>query len=574
VTTIEPWCKRWPGRVRRELKALGSAGISYDIDREAYSKGQLILRLELPDPRGGGTLELLARFPGLYPYFRFEVIAPHLDLLHHQHALSKALCFIGRGTENWIPSTLLADQIQDRLGLVLRAGTTDDEDDPAVALEDHQAEPFSDYLPYSGEAMILTDGGLSIPLEYTKGGLILGLERPPSGHFRAAVLEVRSDSNRVLASAAASVRRLFPELFTGRWVRIPAAIRQVDPEEYLRKLVEHRPDLAGPRDQHAFGETFDLVGALVPEEVAWRRTGENWTFLLRMAPQVGKKSRPSSPRFVRTGRTGVSDLTSRIPELHALGGRKVAVVGLGGLGAPSCLEFARMGVGELVLVDHDFVDPSTAVRWPLGLQAAGRSKALVLEQFIRSNWPSVTVRPAPLRIGSEQTQEHVDILTGFLNDVDLILDASAEKGIQQFLSDVAREKKIPYVCVWTQPGAWGGLIARIDPAVTDGCWYCLWSKLTNGEIPYPPGDPAGDFQPAGCADPTFTGTGFDLTWIATSAVRMAAGSLSGNQPDSYPRGAWDVLILRTREDSGQPIPPTSEGIKLRRDPECKNCNKG
>jgi hypothetical protein len=178
-----------------------------------------------------------------------------------------------------------------------------------------------------------------------------------------------------------------------------------------------------------------------------------------------------------------------------------------------------------------------------------------------------------VRIGSEQTQEHADILMGFLEGVDLIYDATAEFGVQQFLADVARESSIPYVCVWTYPGAWGGLVARIDPGTTEGCWHCLRKMLEDGKIPYPPSDPTGNLQPAGCADPTFTGAGFDLTWIASSAVRMAVGSITEGQQGGYPRGNWDVLVLQTRDKSGAPIPPSSREFKLRRHPDCPRCSR-
>ena len=61
-----------------------------------------------------------------------------------------------------------------------------------------------------------------------------------------------------------------------------------------------------------------------------------------------------------------TDLFTRIPELKPLREKTVAVFGLGCLGAPSVLEFARAGVECIRLVDFDVVDPATGVRWPLG----------------------------------------------------------------------------------------------------------------------------------------------------------------------------------------------------------------
>ena len=60
--------------------------------------------------------------------------------------------------------------------------------------------------------------------------------------------------------------------------------------------------------------------------------------------------------FVRAGRAGREDLTSRIPELSQLHKKTVTVIGLGCLGAPSVLELARCGVGEIRIIDFDIVE--------------------------------------------------------------------------------------------------------------------------------------------------------------------------------------------------------------------------
>ena len=66
--------------------------------------------------------------------------------------------------------------------------------------------------------------------------------------------------------------------------------------------------------------------------------------------------------FVKAGRASRRDLTLRMPELTPLADKVVAVFGLGCIGGPSALEFARAGVGELRVLDHDAVDPGTIGR--------------------------------------------------------------------------------------------------------------------------------------------------------------------------------------------------------------------
>lgn len=66
----------------------------------------------------------------------------------------------------------------------------------------------------------------------------------------------------------------------------------------------------------------------------------------------------------------------------------------------------------------------------------------------------------------------------------------------------------------------------------------------------PPSSQEGDRQPAGCADPTLTGTGFDLAEVALHAVRVAVGTLLQGEPDAYPAIDQAVHVLALRDDVG------------------------
>src|SRR6266705_1979637 len=96
---------------------------------------------------------------------------------------------------------------------------------------------------------------------------------------------------------------------------------------------------------------------------------------------------PQSSILIRANRYGEKDRQVRAPELNCLASRSVGVFGLGCVGAPSAMELARAGVSRLWLVDRDMVDPATALRWPLGITAAGIPKSHALAEFIHSNYP-------------------------------------------------------------------------------------------------------------------------------------------------------------------------------------------
>ena len=271
------------------------------------------------------------------------------------------------------------------------------------------------------------------------------------------------------------------------------------------------------------------------------------------------------------------ELRERIPELHPLKDKSIAVIGLGCLGAPSALEFAKAGIRRIHLVDHDTVDPATAVRWPVGFRAAGHNKADLLHGIIRRDYPYTESKPFPFRMGRARAPEidstsDMEIIEDILRGVNLVYDATVELGVQHFLSDRARALGTTYIGVSSTLGGWGGKIIRIRPHPESGCWFCYRLYCDSGGIPEPPSAPdqQGRVQPAGCADPTFTGAGFDMLHIALAGVRMAVSTLCEGAANAYPKSAWDVLHIRLRGDDGTLAVPTCTTHEIPRHPECKN----
>jgi len=285
-----------------------------------------------------------------------------------------------------------------------------------------------------------------------------------------------------------------------------------------------------------------------------------------------KGSNRANIYFARASRSGRLDLTARIPELSNLHQKKIAVFGLGCLGAPSVLELARCGVGELRIVDFDFVEAGTTVRWPFGLKAVGKQKTDVIENFINEHYPFTKVVPWTHRIGAfaypGRKHSDLEVLDTVLEDADLVYDASAEPGLQYLLADLAAERYIPYLAISTTHGAWGGIIARIRPDQTEGCWKCFLQNLKDGSFPLPLSDPDGEVQPVGCADPTFTGAAFDSGIIAFGGVRLAVSTLTEKDENGYPIFDWDIAIINLRDNNGNAIIPSWQTFDLKKHPSC------
>jgi sulfur carrier protein ThiS adenylyltransferase len=72
----------------------------------------------------------------------------------------------------------------------------------------------------------------------------------------------------------------------------------------------------------------------------------------------------------------------------------VAVAGLGGLGSNIAVMLARLGVGELLLVDHDIVEPSNLNRQHYGLSHLGMKKTDALKSQLEDINCFVNVKTA------------------------------------------------------------------------------------------------------------------------------------------------------------------------------------
>jgi hypothetical protein len=263
--------------------------------------------------------------------------------------------------------------------------------------------------------------------------------------------------------------------------------------------------------------------------------------------------------------------------MEPLSGANVAVVGLGSLGAPAAVEFARAQVQEVRLLDGDFVEPGTSVRWPLGLQAAGRTKTAAISEFISLNYPRTKVVELPYFLGRVRklgdADSEAEVIGRLLHGVDLILDASAEFGVSYFLSDLAKEADIDYVSMSTTLGGWGGIVVRLRPDPGAACWLCLQTSLTLNEIQNPPSDHQAIVQPEGCSSPTFTGPMFDLLPLVSEGVRMAVSTLCEKTLGAYPPISWDVGVLSLRDEEGRPQPPSWATYKLEQHPACPRCGQ-
>jgi molybdopterin/thiamine biosynthesis adenylyltransferase len=269
-------------------------------------------------------------------------------------------------------------------------------------------------------------------------------------------------------------------------------------------------------------------------------------------------------------------MAARVPELTGLHARHVAVFGVGALGSTVTEHLARAGVGQLTVVDRDHLEPGNLVRHAGRLDMVGWGKAFTASQIAYNVAPDVAVSVIQYGIGAPRSdpqpdqRNEADVWTGVIDSVDLVVDCTAEKGVQQALAWLARRCGKPYLVVSATNGGWGGRVARLSSASGTACWYCLEYGLNDESIPPLPAAPEEvGVQPVGCADPTFAGAGFDLAEVALHAVRVAVATLQLGRPGGYPDSGHDVHVLTLRAPDGAPVPPAWAGLPLPVHPSCR-----
>lgn len=575
---MRPWFERDPDLLDRELRAFGDAGIKAKIDEEARANGSIRVALEFPAP--DGHVKLLAAYPDFFPFFRPEVEAPDLKLARHQNPIGGNLCLLGRRTSNWFAEETLAAVLIQQLPHLLDFHRTGDLQQ-LLSVEEPQGEPASNYYNWSSvpDSYLLIDSDWSIDRGVRSGTFVARCavlrDKPNEFEFLQGYVDRIDDAEgRQLAGWTGPRPARFETAIYGRWVRCDEAILG-DIGEFRRALGEEEWARLSNQQVRSVKRRIELGAVLFPEEVSQNRHDDGWAFICWNGQKM-KKNRPQvlRPAFLRSARAGLPDLAARMPAVQGLSEKVVVVVGLGAIGAPVALELARAGTKQLRLVDGDRVEPSTVRRWPLGWSSFGRKKIEILKEHLELEYPWTEVVPFGQMIGrvnepGEAPQR--ELIEEIVARADLIVDTTAELGVNHLLSELARLRKIPFLTASATPGAWGGIVARFPP---DGpCWMCLRHALyTTNLIDLPAADMGaeGETQPAGCAEPTFTGASFDLQEVSLEAVRGGTALLGIE--GGYPPEDFDVAVLSLRDRSGRRIPPRWEAHHIPRQKDC-SCNK-
>lgn len=128
------------------------------------------------------------------------------------------------------------------------------------------------------------------------------------------------------------------------------------------------------------------------------------------------------------------------PQVHQVfKAAKVAIAGLGGLGSNIAIALARVGIGELLLVDFDVVEPSNLNRQAYYMEDLGLKKSDALIRNLKR------INPYNTYIGLHQKIEKEDVKSLF-EGYDLVVEAFDDPSYKAMLvNEVLTTMKVPIV---------------------------------------------------------------------------------------------------------------------------------
>lgn len=258
----------------------------------------------------------------------------------------------------------------------------------------------------------------------------------------------------------------------------------------------------------------------------------------------------------------------RLDDEHAvLGSLKVAIVGCGSLGSKLAVMLARSGVSRFLLVDDDVMFPSNLVRHELDWREMGTHKVDSVARRIGLVHPSAQCAIRRQRLGGQEASGSIESLLGSLAECDLIVDASADPRVFNYLCAAVASGQKPFVWAQVFGGGFGGLIARHrlgiepDPASMRAIIE-QWCRDQGKPLERA----TADYETGSSSSPMIADDA-DVSVIAAHAARLSIDTLIARAPSLFPNSVYMIGLAErwifeqpfdTRPiDVGVPQPGTS-----------------
>lgn len=144
--------------------------------------------------------------------------------------------------------------------------------------------------------------------------------------------------------------------------------------------------------------------------------------------------------------------------------KTVVVAGCGAVGSFLTQALAMLGVGKLLLVDHEIFAFENVHRHVLGASSVDKSKAVALAESLQSRFPHLVIQGTKARI-----EDYID--TADLEHVDLIALATGDETMQRTINGILTSH-VRRLHAWIEPYGLGTHILGAFPS-KPGCFECL-----------------------------------------------------------------------------------------------------
>ncbi|AIF44411.1 thiazole biosynthesis adenylyltransferase ThiF [Virgibacillus sp. SK37] len=157
----------------------------------------------------------------------------------------------------------------------------------------------------------------------------------------------------------------------------------------------------------------------------------------------------------------------KLDNKHAL------IIGAGALGTGSAEILARAGVGELTLVDRDYVEWSNLQRQQLYTEADANErmpKVIAAKKRLEEINSGITIHAHIMDVTPVEFEQ-------LIHGVDLIIDATDNFDIRMIINDISQKHSIPWIygsCVGSY-----GISNTILPGISP-CLHCLMESIPIG----------------------------------------------------------------------------------------------
>jgi molybdopterin/thiamine biosynthesis adenylyltransferase len=228
----------------------------------------------------------------------------------------------------------------------------------------------------------------------------------------------------------------------------------------------------------------------------------------------------------------------------ALANAKVVLIGLGGIGSPALQYLAAAGVGSLVLVDDDVVDPTNLQRQTIYREdQIDHRKAELAEVWVREFDGTLEVRWVVERVTPDNA-------SGLVAGTDLVLDGCDNFATRLAVSDSCVRQRIPLLSAAV--GRFQGQVGAFAGHLPDQpCYRCYVGDAFDAD----------DCDT--CAEDGMLGAmaGWAGTFAALQAIRvLLAGTGGMGDPQ------WGKLHLLDG------LAPAMRTLTIAKDPGCKACS--